>query len=364
MKKTLLLFGALLFITSQSFAQVYLYEPFNYSPTGTSLLDGTRTNPTTQTTWKARQTNNTKMIVTDSEHPWGFGIFSLGLPATTGTSLAYKGATEDSVLDLKDPLDASVGPTVYLSFLVDVLGWNSSASVPEKPEAYRQIHFGIPNGTGGYNAASGLFIGPGLTNPTTTFRLGYGNSDETSTVVWGATDYPFTDLGGSGTTYENQFFIVIKYTWATKLGEMWINPTSSNTEPTPNITQTATSKVRSEFTALNFEGSSGDRTPSVVFDEVRVTGTWAEAVGGTLSVAKNEIEGLKVYPNPAKDYITIESKNTKLTSVELYNVLGAKVLSSKSLTNDRLNVSGISKGIYMLKVNAEDASSTRKIVID
>lgn len=72
---------------------------------------------------------------------------------------------------------------------------------------------------------------------------------------------------------------------------------------------------------------------------------------------------LKIYPNPAKNFINIESNDVVLTSVELYNILGAKVVSQKKLINNQLNISGLSKGIYMLKLSAEGASTTKKIVI-
>ncbi|MFD0835338.1 T9SS type A sorting domain-containing protein [Mariniflexile aquimaris] len=84
----------------------------------------------------------------------------------------------------------------------------------------------------------------------------------------------------------------------------------------------------------------------------------------TLGISKNQIEGLNIYPNPAKDYITVESKSVKISSVAMYNLLGAQVISEKALINSRLNVSGLAKGIYMLKVNAEGASTTKKIVIE
>ncbi len=48
----------------------------------------------------------------------------------------------------------------------------------------------------------------------------------------------------------------------------------------------------------------------------------------------------------------------------MYNLLGAQVISEKALVNSRLNVSGLAKGIYMLKINAEGGSATKKIVIE
>ena len=70
----------------------------------------------------------------------------------------------------------------------------------------------------------------------------------------------------------------------------------------------------------------------------------------------------RVYPNPARDFINVESKNIKVASVDMYNVLGAKVLSSE-LTNNRVNVSTLVKGVYFMKINADVGSVTKKVVV-
>ncbi|WP_299780362.1 T9SS type A sorting domain-containing protein [uncultured Formosa sp.] len=87
----------------------------------------------------------------------------------------------------------------------------------------------------------------------------------------------------------------------------------------------------------------------------------------TLSVSDNVFAaGLKVYPNPANSEINIKTENNiQIQSVQLYNVLGSKVLSTTELVNDRLDISGITSGIYILKVNGENNGSiSKRIVIE
>lgn len=86
---------------------------------------------------------------------------------------------------------------------------------------------------------------------------------------------------------------------------------------------------------------------------------YADPSLSTDDVLANEF---KVYPNPAKDYVSIQSKKKIVTSVDLYNVLGAKVLTSK-LSNGRINVSSLVKGVYFMNINAEGGSATKKLVI-
>ncbi|MFB9054992.1 T9SS type A sorting domain-containing protein [Formosa undariae] len=90
-----------------------------------------------------------------------------------------------------------------------------------------------------------------------------------------------------------------------------------------------------------------------------------ENIGSTLSVSDNAFAaGLKVFPNPASSSINIKSGNgTQINSVELYNVLGSKVLSASNLVNNAIDVSEIASGIYILKVNGADRTSVSKRVI-
>lgn len=77
------------------------------------------------------------------------------------------------------------------------------------------------------------------------------------------------------------------------------------------------------------------------------------------------IEDLSIYPNPVtngKTHIFITSKQNLTKKVEIFNVLGKQV-SSTVLSNKELNISNLSKGVYILKVTENDISETRKLVI-
>lgn len=73
---------------------------------------------------------------------------------------------------------------------------------------------------------------------------------------------------------------------------------------------------------------------------------------------------LKIYPNPAQDFIQIESKDIKVASVQMYSLIGQEVISSQRLVNNRLDISNLSRGIYLLKVNSDNGSLTKKIVVE
>ena len=76
------------------------------------------------------------------------------------------------------------------------------------------------------------------------------------------------------------------------------------------------------------------------------------------------IEGLTIYPNPVnsgKIYITTKSSLDK--KVEIFNVLGKKVLETV-ITSKEVNVSNLSAGVYIIKIKEGDATATRKLIIN
>lgn len=110
----------------------------------------------------------------------------------------------------------------------------------------------------------------------------------------------------------------------------------------------------------------------------RVYGWNAEASGGTESIDDfaisgnvtllstkdfGNISGLKIYPNPAKTVLNITSDSFEAKNVEIYNVLGKVVLTTK-VTNAPVNVAGLASGVYVVKVTEEGKSASRRLVIE
>lgn len=85
--------------------------------------------------------------------------------------------------------------------------------------------------------------------------------------------------------------------------------------------------------------------------------------GKSAGKTQESIADLSVYPNPVsngKIYITSKSSADKL--VTIFDVLGKKVLQTQ-LTSKELNVSSLSPGVYIIKVEEGDASATRKLIV-
>ncbi|MFH4967548.1 T9SS type A sorting domain-containing protein [Gaetbulibacter sp. M240] len=82
----------------------------------------------------------------------------------------------------------------------------------------------------------------------------------------------------------------------------------------------------------------------------------------TLSIADNEFDnGLKLFPNPAREFVTISSLK-KIKQVKVYSILG--VLENTFYDQNELNISGLSKGVHLLSIEADDSSrSTRRLIV-
>lgn len=80
-----------------------------------------------------------------------------------------------------------------------------------------------------------------------------------------------------------------------------------------------------------------------------------------LGLADNEQKPkFNLYPNPTSDNFTIEI-DLNIKSVELYSLQGQKILTS---TTKNVNVSNLSKGIYLVQIEDENNNiSTQKLIV-
>ena len=89
----------------------------------------------------------------------------------------------------------------------------------------------------------------------------------------------------------------------------------------------------------------------------------AQIGASTLIKTNNEINIFDVYPNPANQYITVVGNEQKVLNYELTNQFGQVVMNGKISSQQRINVSNMSDGIYHVKLFDECTNSTRKIVV-
>lgn len=85
----------------------------------------------------------------------------------------------------------------------------------------------------------------------------------------------------------------------------------------------------------------------------------------SLSVERNEIQDLSVYPNPTSNKWIISTLAERITAVEVYDMLGKRVISIDADDNTtRISIDGenLAKGMYVSKISSENGVSTRKLI--
>ncbi len=79
---------------------------------------------------------------------------------------------------------------------------------------------------------------------------------------------------------------------------------------------------------------------------------------------KQQSDDVSIYPNPVKHgVVTIRTKFNDQKDIIVYNVLGKQVLKT-TLLKDKLNISQLPSGIYILKIRANNTEATRKLIVE
>ncbi|MBV7270232.1 PQQ-dependent sugar dehydrogenase [Winogradskyella luteola] len=98
-------------------------------------------------------------------------------------------------------------------------------------------------------------------------------------------------------------------------------------------------------------------------------GNISKLVDTTLNADEYGLEGISIYPNPAKDELIIDFSATNTSSLEIliYDMQGKKVTSIAKNTNTiwKINTSDYAKGIYLMKINSENGEQlTHKLIVN
>ena len=70
-----------------------------------------------------------------------------------------------------------------------------------------------------------------------------------------------------------------------------------------------------------------------------------------------------IYPNPTNTgFVNITTTSNEKINVTVFDILGKQVIS-QTINNNRLNVSILNTGVYILKLNQNGVTTTKKLVI-
>ena len=79
------------------------------------------------------------------------------------------------------------------------------------------------------------------------------------------------------------------------------------------------------------------------------------------NISEIEQYGSRIYPNPANYYINVVSKN-KINRLEIYDLLGKKLLEKDELDISRIRLPMSNHGIYMVKLFSESGVENHWII--
>ena len=162
----------------------------------------------------------------------------------------------------------------------------------------------------------------------------FDDEDQSFTFGW----YGFT-LGGNHATFAASRFK---------------NPFLFTSEIVDNVSELSFNEpfeynfvVEEELTYLNIINNVGD---------------FAIFSAATLHNENFDKTQFSIYPNPVSNQLHIESEQTQIEQVEIYNLNGKQVLMVNSFKNQPIDVSSLAKGLHLLKLQTEVGSLTKKLI--
>ncbi|WP_396198137.1 T9SS type A sorting domain-containing protein [Flavobacterium sp.] len=291
-------------------------EPFNYTA-GTALNFSQM--------WKNTSVGSDEILAVAGN------LSYTGITAT-GNSVALAGTGSDTLLPFTD----STSGDIYASFLIkvtDLTGISTTGST----------YFAT------FSNATNVYSGKiWIKTNGTQFQYGISTTTVTADIVWSP------NLYNVNTTQ----YLVLGYNFTNNLLALYENPTIGGSS-SASISTTPAAALTSIANFI-FRQDSATSTPAMILDELKITTT----PNFTLSNQSfSQIDGLKMYPNPAKNNLFIETALNSDINVAIVDVLGKEVINSK-VSNSAVNISGLTPGMYIVKITEEGKTSTKKLIIE
>ena len=104
-----------------------------------------------------------------------------------------------------------------------------------------------------------------------------------------------------------------------------------------------------KFTSTDMESATWE------VDDILITGTESPS-----SIAETNTFGfeLKVYPNPARDQVSITADSYEKLNISIYSMLGTQVVESTVFTGSLdVDLSGLNQGIYFIQVSDQEGNA-------
>lgn len=213
------------------------------------------------------------------------------------------------------------------------------------------------------------------------------NAEDYDSFQWSLLGFPIP--GGTAATYDAQGILNLSSTFTVTVSNSdcpdYVQVSSglivnSHTAPNLMISQgdnvlSVESGLESYQWYLNGDAISGANSNSYEITEdgnytVTASNEW-DCMGESdefsavyTSILESDFSDVKIYPNPANDFVTIENVNG-ITNIQIHDLSGKLVLDKQNNLNgnNRLDVSDLQTGVYLVSVVNEDAIHTIRLTI-
>ena len=103
-------------------------------------------------------------------------------------------------------------------------------------------------------------------------------------------------------------------------------------------------------------------------DEGSVGNGWVANIScvSSTNIQKQTANNIQIYPNPAHHFIDVDiDQITSPYTIEIFDLMGKSIYTSRSNnSHSTIDISDITQGIYILKINSKDINYQKKIIIE
>ena len=180
------------------------------------------------------------------------------------------------------------------------------------------------------------------------FTVGISSQGSTADAIW-------PDDLNFDTTYR----VTVKYDQDQNIAQLWIN---ANSETDASILGDDETDPGTSITQFGLRQASSSSDETILIDNLSISQTFSETLSTNQNLSSNQTIGL--YPNPTnKGYVNISANISGVITANVYDILGKVIISSK-IDNNRLDVSNLKSGMYVIKIKQNDIITTKKLIIN
>ncbi len=129
-----------------------------------------------------------------------------------------------------------------------------------------------------------------------------------------------------------------------------------------NALDTVTEKERSRNQII-YDNYQHNRNPFIDHPEF-ATRIWGnDSVSANVNEPASMMKNYSVYPNPAKDVVYVSSLTDKIFNVDIYDILGNELMSSKGEFSIKLDIGNLAEGFYVIKCSYNHSQKTFPLLI-